>query len=187
MLLFNKHIINTLFFMTPSNDPCFVAKKYRDYKKAVYDINARRQTVNELEDLLDTQNRISEALMLLLQKDSGEYEQEILRIILSRYCADRAYIFQFNWHEQTSSNIFEVVANGITPQIANLQHIPNAIIKDSVELFRQGRPFIVNTMDELGEKQERQEKYWRIRGYNPLFYSRLLFPINCGAMWDWIW
>lgn len=150
---------------------------------AFYDINASRKTVNKLANLLDTQKRISEALMLLLQKETGECEDEILRIILNRYNADRAYIFQFNWEEDTCSNIFEVVASGITSEISRLQHLSNSIITLPIELFRKGEPFIINTLDEVYENITESRQVLE----NQDIKSLVLFPITIlSQLWGYV-
>ena len=74
------------------------------------DITENKRNENELVGLLDTQNRIAFFLMLMMERETGAYENDILQIILERYDADRAYIIRFDWEENTSSNIFEVTA-----------------------------------------------------------------------------
>lgn len=112
------------------------------------DINESKLNEQVLADLLDTQQRIADALIVILQKETGVYEDEILKIVLDRYGADRAYIFQFDWRNGYSRNIAEVVAPGISREIDNLQHVPNEDIVEPIRCFRAGKPFIVNSLNE---------------------------------------
>lgn len=112
------------------------------------DISESKVNERRLSDLLDTQQRIADALIVILQKETGVYEDEILKIVLDRYDADRAYIFQFDWRNGYSRNIAEVVANGISREIDNLQHIPNEDVPKPINCFREGKPFIVNSLND---------------------------------------
>lgn len=119
------------------------------FLKAMYifsDISASKQSERELTDLLDTQKRIADSLMLMMQNETGNYENEVLQIILERYNADRAYIFKFDWKNGCNSNVAEVVAAGISCEIDNLQHIPNTDVPDMISYFERNEPFILNSV-----------------------------------------
>lgn len=112
------------------------------------DISESKLNERGLADLLDTQQRIADALIVILQKETGVYEDEILKIVRDRYDADRAYIFQFDWRNGYSRNIAEVVGQDVSREIDNLQHIPNEDVVELIRCFRNGKPFIVNSLNE---------------------------------------
>lgn len=137
------------------------------------DITENKRNENELIDLLDTQNRIAHSLMLMMERETGAYENDILQIILERYGADRAYIIRFDWKENTSSNIFEITAQGIEPEIDHLQHVPNDRIEVALSRFRSREPFIVNELNEL----DREKTHPRNILEEQHIQSAILFPI----------
>ena len=57
--------------------------------------------------------------------------------------ADRAYIFDYNFKAQTTTNIFEWSAEGIRTQIEDLQDIPIECVMDWVEIHSRGDYVIV--------------------------------------------
>ncbi|MDP2261983.1 MAG: PAS domain S-box protein [Hydrogenophaga sp.] len=53
--------------------------------------------------------------------------------------ADRAYLFDYDFVADTASNTHEWCADGISPEITNLQNIPLAMVTDWVSRHRQGQ------------------------------------------------
>ena len=52
--------------------------------------------------------------------------------------SDRAYVFDYNWTADTTSNTFEWCNDGIEPQIDNLQDVPLSILEMWVDSHRKG-------------------------------------------------
>ncbi|MFC0262412.1 GAF domain-containing hybrid sensor histidine kinase/response regulator [Fontibacter flavus] len=65
--------------------------------------------------------------------------------------ADRAYIFEYNFVDYTASNTYEWCAEGITPEIDNLQGMPMEYIPHWVEKHQKREIFGVPEIDELPE------------------------------------
>lgn len=57
--------------------------------------------------------------------------------------ADRAYIFDYNFHEGTTSNTHEWCALGIEPELDNLQGISLEYLQDWLEKHIKGLPLVV--------------------------------------------
>lgn len=57
--------------------------------------------------------------------------------------ADRAYVFEYDFYEDTTSNTYEWCNDGITPQIDHLQKVPLEHIPQWVNTHRRGEPFYV--------------------------------------------
>ncbi len=71
--------------------------------------------------------------------------------------ADRAYIFDYNWDKQICTNTYEWVADGITPEIDNLQKVPLALMPDWVDAHKNDRPmYIPDTANLLPDNPVRQ-------------------------------
>lgn len=62
---------------------------------------------------------------------------------------DRAYVSEYDFHDKTSSNIYEWCADGIEPQIDNLQKIPLTFIPVWVKKHLKGESVIVSNIAEL--------------------------------------
>lgn len=66
--------------------------------------------------------------------------------------ADRAYIFDYDFESNTTSNTYEWCEDGATPEINNLQNIPLDFMPQWVEKHRQGLPFYIPDMELLPEE-----------------------------------
>lgn len=141
----------------------------------------------KLRDRLDGEQRLAKALVLMLQNYNGNYEEDIMRIVLERYKADRAFLFQFDWRQGVNNNLYEVCSAGIEPKIQTLQRLPNAALSEHLEKFRQGHPLVVNdvaTMPDtvyqgpLSLKQVFQELNLK---------SAILFPMHIfNELWGFV-
>ncbi|MBU1657721.1 bacteriohemerythrin [bacterium] len=65
--------------------------------------------------------------------------------------ADRAYIFDYDFTAQTTSNTYEWCANGITPQIEELQDVPIDCIPGWAEIHTQGDYVLIQDVEGLQE------------------------------------
>lgn len=148
------------------------------------DISKRKKKEQELEDMLDAQKRIADALILMIQKETGSYEEEILNIVMERYGVDRAYIFAFDWENGFNRNTSEVVAPGISREIDNLQYIPNNSMPEVINSFRRGEPFILNSLSEA-RKETSQWGLEILRAHD--VQSIILFPLIInGELWGYL-
>ncbi len=68
--------------------------------------------------------------------------------------ADRSYIFDYDFKKQTSSNLYEWCADGIEPEIENLQNLPLEIFPQWVEKHRLGELFYVPDVEALDDEAE---------------------------------
>ncbi|MBG7610985.1 response regulator [Polaribacter sp. BAL334] len=67
--------------------------------------------------------------------------------------ADRAYIFDYDFKTNTTSNTFEWCKDDITPEIDNLQQIPIEYIPQWIEKHQKGEPFYVADVFLLNEEE----------------------------------
>lgn len=63
--------------------------------------------------------------------------------------ADRAYIFEYNFVNETTSNTYEWCAPDISPEIDNLQELPISLFPQWVDAHKQGNAFVVDDVDAL--------------------------------------
>ncbi|WP_178988506.1 sensor histidine kinase [Winogradskyella schleiferi] len=84
-------------------------------------------------DLSDIDKLIQESL-----KQMGEFVE-----------ADRSYIFSYDLVNNTTSNTYEWCAEGIAPEINNLQNVPIEYIPQWVEAHKKGEVFLIEDVSLL--------------------------------------
>jgi PAS domain S-box-containing protein len=57
--------------------------------------------------------------------------------------ADRSYTFDYDWEQRVCNNIHEWCADGVSPEIDNLQRVPLDMMPDWVEAHKNGEPMYV--------------------------------------------
>lgn len=84
----------------------------------------------------------------------------VLSSILRFYSGTRAYVFEFNWKQGTTSNTHEACAPFVTPEIDNLQNVPISAVDTWIRAFEHGEDcFILEDVDSLQHNPLRQEEY----------------------------
>lgn len=107
----------------------------------------------ELNKLIIRQNSISKTLLRFLRDD--EFDSciiEVLNDILKLYKGGRVYIFEYDEIHQSHSCTYEVVADGVSEQKDELQHIS---IHDSEWWSSQiltGKPIVLDMLNQLPEE-----------------------------------
>lgn len=87
-------------------------------------------------------------------EDSIEY---VLNIILEYYQSDRVYIIETDEEHGVASNTFEVCADGVNPQIDNLQNVTIEAISFWMKQFSVRDYIKIDDIEDLGE--DRQVEY----------------------------
>jgi diguanylate cyclase (GGDEF)-like protein/hemerythrin-like metal-binding protein/PAS domain S-box-containing protein len=70
--------------------------------------------------------------------------QKSLQSMATFVGADRAYIFEYDMKKHTSSNVYEWCADGILPQIDNLQNIPNDKVPELTQVHMLGKMKVID-------------------------------------------
>ncbi len=98
--------------------------------------------------LLDLSNQIIDL--------EPERENEIINSALERIGsfvgADRSYIFDYNFEAKTSNNTYEYCAEGISPEIDNLQNLPIEVLADWLDIHQKGQVMIHENVQSLPEE-----------------------------------
>lgn len=68
--------------------------------------------------------------------------------------ADRAYIFVYDFDNETTSNTYEWCADGIEPEIENLQELPISYFPQWVEKHKNGETFYIEDVSLLNAPDE---------------------------------
>lgn len=116
---------------------------------------------NRTEEELRQQSRLQQLLMNIASEyinvPLDEMEETINRSLtdLGRFAsADRVYIFEYDWNQQVCNNTHEWCAEGIVPQIDNLQQIPFESIEPWLNVHQKGLPMDLPDVQALPEGDE---------------------------------
>nr|WP_321265676.1 bacteriohemerythrin [uncultured Sulfurimonas sp.] len=111
-----------------------------------------------LEQHVDSQDRYRNLLLELstnfinLPLDEIDFNiKNALEKIAIFLNTDRAYIFDYNYIAQTTTNTYEWCAEGIIPQIEELQNVPMSFIPGWPELHAKGEYVLIQDIDALEE------------------------------------
>lgn len=84
-------------------------------------------------------------------KDVENTIQESLEKMGLFVSADRAYIFDYDFENETTSNTYEWCRDEISPEIDNLQNIPNSFFPQWISKHKGGHAFYIEDVDLLNE------------------------------------
>ncbi|MFR8837439.1 ATP-binding protein [Bacteroides nordii] len=126
---------------------------------------------------LARQNSISQSLYYFIQEtDATPGINNILNDILQFFQGDRAYIFEYDEECKHHSCIFEVLAEGVKPEIDILQNIPAQQLPWWTERILSGQPIVLNSVEDL--KEEAPAEFDILSRQN--IKSLLVVPLKSG-------
>ncbi|OPL08220.1 MAG: hypothetical protein AVO33_01570, partial [delta proteobacterium ML8_F1] len=113
---------------------------------------------------LEKQSKIKNVLMRIatdyinipLERLSGAIN-ESLKMMGEFVEVDRAYIFDYNYEEETTNNTYEWCAGGIEPEIDNLQQIPMDAVSNWVAQHIQGRYIYYPVVGKIDDSDKTKE------------------------------
>jgi signal transduction histidine kinase len=138
------------------------------------EVTVRLTTIDNNDYVIAVSRDITERLQNEAYKEQKSQLQELLMQIASTYInlapgnfddtlnsslskigrfvnADRAYIFEYNFTDSTTTNTHEWCANGIDAEINNLQDVPLSFIHDWPEKHKQGEVIYIENTSILEE------------------------------------
>ena len=71
----------------------------------------------------------------------------LLAIINGYFGGDRAYIFNLNYEDQTTNNLYEYAVEGVSKEIDNLQNVPISAVEAWLEEFDRSGIFYISDID----------------------------------------
>lgn len=104
-------------------------------------------------------------------EDSIEY---VLKVILDYYQSDRVYIIEADEKNGTGSNTYEVCADGVAPQIENLQNVPIEAISFWMKQFSVRDYIRIDDVEELGPDRRMEYEVLKAQEVNSL----MAFPLH---------
>ena len=129
-----------------------------------------------MNDLLCRQNFVSQSLLRFLRDEAVEScITDILRDILNLYNGKgRVYIFEYDEIYAHHSCIYEVVSEGVSAEIDNLQDMPASESKWWSEQILSGKPIILNTLEQLLEEAPDEYQILVVQGIKSLMVTPLM-------------
>jgi len=118
------------------------------------DISERKYAEEELAKLSELQQIIMNMATKFINLKISDIETGINQSLaeLSAFVnADRGYIFEYDWLQQICNNIYEWCADGITPQIDELQGVPVNMIPWWINKHRNGEALSIPDVFALDE------------------------------------
>ena len=138
----------------------------------------------QLKELLTRQNNLSQSLLMLLKhSDEQDVITGLLENLLHQFDGDRTYIFEYDWAKRTHSCRYEVVRDGVTPEIDGLQDIPIDLTLWWSERLKENLPIILSDLDELPPEADGVKAVLAPQGIKSLMVVPL---INREGTWGYI-
>ena len=136
----------------------------------------QRDALRRVNDLLCRQNFVSQSLLRFLRDEAVEScIADILRGILNLYNGKgRVYIFEYDENYAHHSCIYEVVSEGVSAEIDNLQDMPANESKWWSEQILSGKPIILNTLEQLLEEASDEYQILVVQGIKSLMVTPLM-------------
>lgn len=121
------------------------------------DITARINLEKELRQqykLQELLTKVSRTFININLTNVDELINKTLAELGHFFYVDRLYIFDYNFENNTTSNTYEWCANGIEPQITELQNVPFEFFPDWLEAHLTGKSMIINDVDALDKTRD---------------------------------
>ena len=136
----------------------------------------QRDALRRVNDLLCRQNFVSQSLLRFRRDEAVEScIADILRDILNLYNGKgRVYIFEYDEIYAHHSCIYEVVSEGVSAEIDNLQDMPASESKWWSEQILSGKPIILNTLEQLLEEAPDEYQILVVQGIKSLMVTPLM-------------
>ena len=136
----------------------------------------QRDALRRVNDLLCRQNFVSQSLLRFLRDEAVEScITDIIRDILNLYNGKgRVYIFEYDEIYAHHSCIYEVVSEGVSAEIDNLQDMPASESKWWSEQILSGKPIILNTLEQLLEEAPDEYQILVVQGIKSLMVTPLM-------------
>ena len=132
----------------------------------------QRDALRRVNDLLCRQNFVSQSLLRFLRDEAVE---SCIADILNLYNGKgRVYIFEYDEIYAHHSCIYEVVSEGVSAEIDNLQDMPASESKWWSEQILSGKPIILNTLEQLLEEAPDEYQILVVQGIKSLMVTPLM-------------
>ena len=118
-----------------------------------------------METIIKYELTINKAIRASLEHGTPDEQiNAFIRFLGKEIGADRIYIFEDSQKENITNNTYEWCADGVKPEIDNLQELSMDVIKWWYDYFEKDENIIIRDMEEI--KEEYPDSYKLLRGQN---------------------
>lgn len=118
-----------------------------------FNLHATRKRELEISQRLQVADTLINCITLLAEEhDIDKAINNLLRILNDYFDGDRAYLFEFDYEKQTTSNSYEYAAEGVSKEIDNLQDVPLSVIDSWIRKFEETGTFYISSIDKDVDK-----------------------------------
>lgn len=136
---------------------------------------ASRNRENQIKKQLSVADTLINCITLLAEeKDINKAIDSLLKILNDYFDGDRAYLFEFDYEKQTTSNSYEYAAEGITKEIENLQDVPLEVIDVWIKKFEETGTFYISSLDKDVNKETDTYRYLEMQQIESLIAVPLI-------------
>ena len=136
---------------------------------------ASRKRENKTKKQLSVADTLINCITLLAEeKDINKAIDNLLKILNDYFDGDRAYLFEFDYEKQTTSNSYEYAAEGITKEIDNLQDVPLEVIDVWIKKFEETGTFYISSLDKDVDKETDTYRYLEMQQIESLIAVPLI-------------
>ena len=141
--------------------------------------NAKRLKRSKLQ--IEEQLTISNTLLECIATLSRDTELDkainyVLKLTAEYFQGDRAYLFEVDYKNKTTSNTYEYAVNGVTKEIDNLQNVPISAVLDWIKNFEKCGMFCILDLDK--EIDKNSNTYSILKAQN--IHSLISVPLKRG-------
>ncbi len=136
---------------------------------------ATRSRENQTKKQLGIADTLINCITLLAEeKDINKAIDSLLKILNDYFDGDRAYLFEFDYEKQTTSNSYEYAAEGVTKQIDILQDVPLEVIDTWIKKFEETGTFYISSLDKDVDKDSDTYRILEMQGITSLIAVPLI-------------
>lgn len=119
----------------------------------IINLYVSRKRENQIKKQLSVSDTLISCITLLAaENDINKAIDNLLKILCDYFDGDRAYLFEFDYEKQTTSNSYEYAAEGVTKQIDVLQDVPLSVIDTWIKTFEETGTFYISSLDKDVDK-----------------------------------
>ena len=111
-----------------------------------------KELEEQTEHKLHTSDTLVECIRVLSDEKVDKAMDDLLKVVTEYYEADRAYTFEIDYEEESTSNTYEYAAENVTKEIEKLQDVPIESIECFLEMFKKQGTFFISDIDSDVEK-----------------------------------
>ena len=140
--------------------------------------------LKQFNELLFRQHSVSQSLRNFLKdKSLSEVISGVLKDVLELFHGGRVYIVEYDAEYRTQTCTYEVVAEGVSPEIDMLQQIPTNGMEWWLKQMLAGNPILLNTLSDLPRVARQESEILAMQNIKSL----MVVPLrNTERVWGYI-